>query len=58
MMLDDEETEDLVFLNLQSQGWYVLPNSRKGDTMSFEYLAVNPNRRKSFVAGKDRASHY
>ncbi|MGP8322041.1 MAG: hypothetical protein ACT6FE_06940 [Methanosarcinaceae archaeon] len=42
MMLDDEETEDLVFLYLQSQGWYVIPNSRKGDTMSFEYLAVNP----------------
>jgi hypothetical protein len=42
MMLDDEETEDLVFLYLQSRRWYVLPNSRKGDTMSFEYLAVNP----------------
>lgn len=42
MMLDDEETEDLLFLYLQSQGWYVLPNSRKGDTMNFEYLAVNP----------------
>ena len=42
MMLDDEETEDLVFLYLQSQGWYLLPNSRKGDTMSFEFLAVNP----------------
>jgi hypothetical protein len=42
MMLDDEETEDLVFLYLQSQGWYVIPNSRKGDSMSFEYLAVNP----------------
>lgn len=42
MMLDDEETEDLVFIYLQSQGWYVIPNSRKGDTMSFEYLAVNP----------------
>lgn len=42
MMLDDEETEDLIFLYLQSQGWYVLPNSRKRDTMSFEYLAVNP----------------
>ena len=43
MMLDDEETEDLVFLYLQSKGWYVVPNSRKGDSMSFEYLAVNPN---------------
>lgn len=34
-------TEDLVFLWLQSKGWYVLPHSRRGDTMSFEYLAVN-----------------
>ena len=42
MMLDDEETEDLVFLYLQSRGWYVIPHSRKGDTMSFEYLCVNP----------------
>ena len=41
MLLDDEETEDLVFLYLQSRGWYVVPNSRKGDTMSFEYLVVN-----------------
>jgi hypothetical protein len=42
MMLDDEETEDLVFLYLQKLGWYVVPQSRKGDTMSFEYLAVKP----------------
>jgi len=42
MLLDDEETEDLVFLYLQSRGWYVIPNSRKGDTMSFEYLMTNP----------------
>ena len=42
MMLDDEETEDLLFLYLQSKGWYVLPNSRKADTMSFEFLVVNP----------------
>ena len=42
MLLDDEETEDLIFLYLQSSGWYVVPNSRKGDTMSFEYLVVNP----------------
>ena len=41
-MLDDEETEDLVFLYLQSLGWYVVPNSRKADTMSFEFLLVNP----------------
>jgi hypothetical protein len=42
MMLDDQETEDLVFLYLQSRGWYVIPHSRKRDTMSFEYLCVNP----------------
>lgn len=42
MMLDDEETEDLLFLYLQSQGWYVLPNSRKGDTKRYEFLIVNP----------------
>lgn len=42
MMLDAEETEDLVFLYLQSKGWYVVPHSRKGDTMTFEYLCVNP----------------
>jgi hypothetical protein len=42
MMLDDEETEDLVFLYLQSKGWYVVPHSRKGDSMTFEYLCVNP----------------
>ncbi|MDP8567139.1 hypothetical protein Q9291_04705 [Methylophilus aquaticus] len=42
MMLDDEETEDLVFLYLQSNGWYVIPNSRKADTMSFEYVCVSP----------------
>lgn len=43
MMLDDEETEDLVFLYLQSRGWYVVPHSRKGDSMTFEYLCVNPS---------------
>jgi hypothetical protein len=42
MMLDDEETEDLVFLYLQSKGWYVVPHSRKGDSMTFEYLCINP----------------
>ena len=42
MMLDDEETEDLFFLYLQSKGWYVVPNSRKGNTMKFEFYIVNP----------------
>lgn len=43
MMLDNEETEDLVFLYLQYQGWYMLPNSRKADTMSYEYIMVKPD---------------
>ncbi len=30
MLFDDEETEDLLFIYLQTQGWYVIPNSRKG----------------------------
>ncbi len=37
-MLDPEETEDLVFLYLQSLGWYVIPNSRKGNTHRFEFM--------------------
>jgi hypothetical protein len=42
MLLDAEETEDLVFLYLQHKGWRIVPNSRKADTMSFEYSAVDP----------------
>lgn len=41
MMLDAEETEDLLFLFLQREGWYVVPNSRKGDTMRFEFLVTH-----------------
>lgn len=41
-MLDDEETEDLVFMYLQYMGWVLIPNSRKKDTMNYEFLAVNP----------------
>lgn len=49
-MFDDEETEDIIFLFMQSKGWYVLPNSRKKDTMSFEYYAVNPKTYEKAVA--------
>jgi len=41
-MLDDEETEDLLFLYLQTLGWHIVPNSRKADTMRFEFFLVNP----------------
>jgi len=41
MLLDDEETEDVVFMYLQTKDWYVVPNSRKADTMSFEYYLIH-----------------
>lgn len=41
-MLDHEETEDLLFLYLQEKGWYVVPNSRKGNTLKYEFSIVNP----------------
>ena len=40
-MLDAEETEDLVFLYLQSQGWYVVPHSRKRNTLRFEFMLTH-----------------
>lgn len=42
MMLEAEEVEDVVFLYLQHCGWRVVPHSRKGDSMAFEYLCVDP----------------
>lgn len=39
--LGSEETEDMVFIYLQEQGWIVIPNSRKADTMSYEFYLVN-----------------
>ncbi|MEN6490325.1 MAG: hypothetical protein ABFD66_15840 [Smithella sp.] len=39
--LGSEETEDVIFIYLQMQGWLVVPNSRKADTMSYEFYAVN-----------------
>ncbi|MCC6105743.1 hypothetical protein [Acetobacter sp.] len=41
-LLDSEEVEDLVFLYLQWKNWYVVPNSRKADTMAFEYEVICP----------------
>ena len=55
MLLDDEETEDVVFIYLQSKGWYVVPNSRKADTMSFEYYLIHPSSyERAWVQVKNR----
>ena len=40
--LNEENLEEVGFLVSRSLGWHVLPNSRKADTMSFEYLVINP----------------
>lgn len=48
--LDDEETEDIVFLYMQTKGWFIVPNSRKKDTMSYEFYAVNPKTAERAVS--------
>ena len=42
MLLDGEETENLISLYLQHKGWRVMPQRRKADTVGFEYSAVDP----------------
>lgn len=41
MLFDDNETEDLLFIYLQTKGWYVIPQSRKADTMSYEFSLIH-----------------
>ena len=41
MMFDHEETEELIFVYLQSLGWHVVPISRKRDKMKFEFLVAH-----------------
>jgi hypothetical protein len=39
--LDSDTTEDVIFIYLQLQDWLIIPNSRKADTMSYEFTAIN-----------------
>lgn len=39
--LDWEATEDVIFIYLQIQGWLIIPHSRKVNTMSYEFIAIN-----------------
>jgi hypothetical protein len=39
--LDAETTEDIIFIYLQCQGWLIVPNSRKADTMQYEFVAIH-----------------
>jgi len=43
--LNSEETEDVIFIYLQTKGWLVIPNSRKGDTMSYEFYVIHSETR-------------
>jgi hypothetical protein len=47
--LDSDETEDVIFIYLQVQGWIIVPNSRKADTMSYEFYAVNPETKEKAI---------
>ena len=48
-LLSAEETEDVVFIYLQMCGWIIVPNSRKGDTMSYEFYAINRKSKERAV---------
>ena len=39
--IDAETTEDVIFIYLQYKGWIVVPNSRKADTMGYEFVAIH-----------------
>jgi hypothetical protein len=48
-MLGSEATEDVLFLYLQLQGWLVVPNSRKADTMSYEFYLIHRQTKKRAI---------
>jgi hypothetical protein len=39
--LSSEDCEDALAVYLQTKGWLIIPNSRKADTMSYEYLLIH-----------------
>lgn len=48
-LLGSKETEDVIFIYLQMQGWLVIPNSRKGDTMSYEFYLVDKETKEKAI---------
>lgn len=48
-LLGSEETEDVIFIYLQMQGWLVIPNSRKGDTMGYEFYLVDKETKEKAI---------
>lgn len=47
--LGSDATEDVIFLYLQTIGWLVVPNSRKADTMSFEFYLIHRETKERAV---------
>lgn len=47
-LFDSEEAEDILFLYLQTLGYYVVPNSRKGDTMKYEFYVIDSKSKETF----------
>ena len=47
--LGSDATEDVIFIYLQTKGWLVIPNSRKADTMSFEFYLIHRETRERAV---------
>lgn len=47
--LDSDEIEDVIFIYLQTQNWIVVPNSRKSDTMNYEFYLINRDTKERAV---------
>jgi hypothetical protein len=47
--LGSEDTEDVIFVYLQMQGWVVIPHSRKSDTMRYEYYLINKDSKERAI---------
>lgn len=47
--IDSEETEDIIFLYLQLQDWLVIPNSRKADTMAYEFYLIHKSSKERAI---------
>jgi hypothetical protein len=48
-LFSSEETEDIVFIHLQLNDWIVIPNSRKLDTMSYEFYAIHRQTKEKAI---------
>ena len=47
--ISSEETEDIIFIYLQTKGWLIIPNSRKLDTMSYEFYAIHSKTKERAI---------